>query len=136
MTAKLETRPKLTLDEVLTSFKTEFHSLANRFALYEGNKAWAESSDEQYVTHPGVYVWWHPDHGVLRVGVSAINSRKRALEHVGDDNTGGNMKALGAESKTRVLLFNAKERRDSHWAFALEKFFEKSLYPEHKPRRS
>lgn len=127
-------RKKLSLDEIWSSFTFEFGLLENKFALFKGDIIWARESKEEFVANPGVYVWWNPLHGVVRVGVSNQNSRKRALQHI-SDNTGEIMKSLGSDSKTILLLFNIKDRKDSHWVFALEKFFEKTLEPEIKPKR-
>ena len=130
-------RTKLTLEEVWSRFHQEFKLLVSKFELYHGDVRWAEKaeiSEQKFVANPGVYVWWHPKHGVLRVGVSMENSRKRALQHIAHD-TGGKMKGLGSDPETKLLLFNIKDGKDSHWVIALEKYFEKSLEPEIKPKR-
>jgi hypothetical protein len=127
-------RTKLTLDEVRSCFSREFGPLENKFAFYNGDTSWARESKEEFVANPGVYVWWHPQRGVLRVGVSMQNSRKRALRHITDD-TGEIMKALSTNPETKLLLFNIKDGKDSHWVLALEKYFEKSLEPELEPKR-
>ena len=127
-------RAKLTLEEVQSCFSREFGPLKSKFAYYEGDISWARQSKEKFVANPGVYVWWHPEHGVVRVGLSMQNSRKRALQHIPDD-TGGIMKELGSDPKTKLLLFNIKDGKDSHWVTALEKHFEKSLDPALGPKR-
>ena len=78
-------RTKLTLDEVRSCFCREFGPLENKFAFYKGDTSWARESKDEFVANLGVYVWWHPQRGVLRVGVSMQNSRKRALQHTTDN---------------------------------------------------
>jgi len=128
-------RPMLTPEEIRDRFAQEFGFIGQKFAILEGDCTWARETKDTFVAHPGVYVWTHPRRGVVRVGISLQNSRKRALQHVGPDNTGGIMQALGNDSHTRLMLFNVKDPRDSHWACAVEKYFEAALSPEIRPQR-
>jgi hypothetical protein len=127
-------RAKLTLDDVRSCFSREFGRLENMFVVYHGDVSWAKKSEQEFLANPGVYVWWHPEHGVLRVGISVRNARNRALRHIQAD-TGGKMKRLGSDPRTTLLLFNIRNQKDDFWLFALEKYFEKSLSPEIKPDR-
>ena len=76
-----------TIDEVKQLFEEEFFNVREKFCVFTISVLKARESSEEYIWHPGVYVWWHPD-GVLKVGRHFTNSRKRALEHI-EDNTGG-----------------------------------------------
>jgi len=106
------------INDIRKYFTEQFGVLAEKFEIYEFDVAETKTSNEIYVSNPGVYVYWNPKHGVVRVGVSMKNSRKRALTHL-DKNTGGIMRALGDDSSTKILLFNIREKNDSHWVIAL-----------------
>jgi|GEM_PF-4695515 len=71
-------RTKYSIAEVRSAFTTAFDAHKDKFSLPEGDVDWAKTTKQDY--GPGVYVWWHPDHGALKVGVSAVNARNRALE--------------------------------------------------------
>ena len=81
-----------------------------------------------------MYVWYHPEKEVLKVGRHLQNSRKRALEHI-QANTGGVMNDYGEDSSTILLLFNVKSTDDIHWVAALEIYFENNIHPEVKAAR-
>ncbi|MHB8406472.1 MAG: hypothetical protein ACYDCJ_13755 [Gammaproteobacteria bacterium] len=115
-------------DTVRSLFEREFGQLAEKFTIFGVSVDQAKESRESELCHPGVYVWWHPDRGVIKVGRHLTNSRKRALEHL-RDNTGGIMAALEGDKATRLLLFNVKNPADHHWVAALEIFFESKLHP-------
>ncbi|WP_157509051.1 hypothetical protein [Ferrimonas futtsuensis] len=115
-------------------FEREFQPIVDKFKYFEFSVEQAKSSSEDCVWHPGVYVWVSNCDGVLRVGRSLTNSRKRALEHI-RDNTGGVMAEYGADAETRLCLFNVREPIDYHWVAALEIFLEKSLEPKLKAGR-
>ncbi len=120
--------------EVVNLFEKEFSPHRNKFKIYDLSLAEAEILQEPYILKPGVYVFWHPTRGVIKVGRHFTNSRKRALEHL-RDNTGGVMTALKGDGETRLLLFNVKEPEDKHWVAALEIYFEEHLLPEIESRR-
>ena len=120
--------------EIHALFSKEFSALKNLFITFDYSIPDAKSSDEPFVANPGVYVFWHPKRGVIKVGRHLINSRKRALEHIRDD-TGGLMKKLSADNSLRLLLFNVKDEQSKHWVAALEIFFEKRLKPEIRSKR-
>ncbi|MGH8397696.1 MAG: hypothetical protein ACRETA_05570 [Gammaproteobacteria bacterium] len=122
-------------DQIQALFKAEFASLALRFAVYDLPLGMADSATEDYISMPGVYVFWHSKRGVIKVGRSLTNSRKRALEHI-LANTGGSMSALKGDVEARLLLFNLRNTEDSYWAAALEIFFEDKLKPEIRSRRT
>jgi hypothetical protein len=114
--------------EIVKAFYQEFGIIKDVFEILELSVIEAPNSNAEYVWHPGVYVWWHPEHGVIRVGRSLDNSRKRAMEHI-RDNTGGIMAELGADERTTVLLFNVIDRQKYYWVAALEIYLERVLSP-------
>jgi len=120
--------------EVKDLFGKEFSAHRNKFEIYDFPLAEAENSEEQHIWKPGVYVFWHPIRGVIKVGRHLTNSMKRAFEHI-RDNTGEVMTALKGDEGTRLLLFNVKESKDKHWVAALEVYFEERLSPEIKSGR-
>ena len=117
--------------EIIKLFEQEFGPLADKFTRIDIMLKKAAKSEEKDVWHPGVYVFWHPEHKVVRVGRSLDNTRKRALQHV-EGNTHNekiSIRALHEDERTRLLLFNVKDPADAHWAAALEIFFENKLNP-------
>ncbi len=106
----------------------------NKFEIYDLSLAETENSQEQHIWKPGVYVFWHPVRGVIKVGRHFTNARKRAFEHL-RDNTGGVMTTLKNDEGMRLLLFNVKKSEDKHWVAALEVYFEEQLSPEVKSGR-
>ncbi len=120
--------------QIVELFNNEFSSLKDEFCLFNLSVKEASESKLDYIWHPGVYIWWHPDKGVVRVGRHLINSRKRALEHI-SYNTGGIIKELSEDNKTRVFLFNIKNIEKIHWVAALEIYFELKLEPSVKAGR-
>lgn len=120
--------------EIKSIFEKEFETLQSKFEIYCMPLKDAASSKELHIWKPGVYVFWHPTRGVIKVGRHFTNSRKRAFEHI-KDNTGGVMADLKIDEGTRLLLFNVKESKDKHWVAALEVYFEEQLSPEVKSRR-
>lgn len=120
--------------EIKNLFEAEFEPVRSKFEIYNLPLAEAEHSNELHIWKPGVYIFWHPIRGVIKVGRSLDNSRKRAFEHL-RDNTGGKMDILKNDKEARLLLFNMKDTNDKHWAAALEVFFEERLSPEIKSER-
>lgn len=119
--------PKST-EEVKQVFDGEFSVIRKLFCVIELSVREAKDSKEGCIWHPGVYVWHHPDKGVLKVGRHFTNARKRALEHI-RDNTGGVMGKYGNDQKTQLILFNVKDPANYHWVAAVEVFLEKELNP-------
>lgn len=76
-----------------------------------------------------VYIFFGIRRGVIRVGRSFDNSRKRALQHL-RENTGGVMAELENDHNSRLILFNVKSSDDYFWVAALEVLLEKKLNPE------
>jgi hypothetical protein len=113
-----------TTEDVKRAFSEEFSAVLDKFCVLELPVDDVKKSTEECVYHPGVYVWLHPDRGVLKVGRHFTNSRKRALEHI-RDNTGGVMRAYGEKSETKLLLFNVRDPDAYHWVAAVEVFLER-----------
>ncbi len=124
----------ITISEIERIFVNEFAYFADKFAIFQLSVQDARKSQAKYVWHPGVYVWWNTNEGVIKVGRHLTNSRKRALEHI-RDNTGEIMKDLADDDQTKLLLFNVKKPSDRHWVAALEVFFEIELSPRIKSER-
>jgi len=114
-------------------FDREFAPIKDRFRYICLTVEEAPDSNTEFVWHPGVYVWFHPDKGVIRVGRSLTNSRKRALEHI-VANTGGVVADISKDKDTRILLFNVIDPSNIHWITALEVYFERQLAPAVKAR--
>ena len=111
--------------------------MAEYFETFELGVEEAINSKNFNEARPGVYVYWHPEHGVLKTGKSQKNSRKRALEHI-RDNTSHNdiqMAQLGRDGKTKLILFNVKYKNKLHWVLALEAFMEWNAIPKIKSAR-
>ena len=118
-------------EHVIERFRAEFGDLANLFAVFVLSYAEAARTSDPLVARPGVYV--HCDqNGVVKVGRSFSNARKRALEHVRDD-TGGRMASLGSEASDCLVLFTVAQ--ELHWVAALEVYFERTLNPSVRSRR-
>lgn len=119
--------PKST-EEVKQVFDGKFSIIRKLFCVIELSVQGAKHSKEGCICHPGVYVWYHLDRGVLRVGRHFTNARKRALEHI-QDNTGSIMGKYGNDPKTQLILFNVKDPANYYWVAAVEVFLEKELEP-------
>ena len=76
-------------DSVIERFRDEFGDLANTFHVVTLSYSDAAETTDPLVARPGVYVHFGLE-GVVKVGRSFSNARKRALEHVRDD-TGSRM---------------------------------------------
>ena len=83
-------------------------------------------------TRPGVYVFWTPLKGVIKVGRSFDNSRKRALSHI---NTTPGMQRIEDDSTAELHLFNPTNGKDFHLVAGLEVLFEIELEPKVRSRR-
>ena len=128
---------KLSLLEVKEQFSKEFFALESKFTISELSIDDALDNGELEVNKPGIYVYWHPDHGVIKVGKSQSNSKKRALEHIRDNtrNSDINMNELPIEKEAVLLLFNIKDICDLHWLLSLEAFMEWNTSPAIKAGR-
>lgn len=116
-------------EDVINVFKSEFNPILEKFIVIDISVSKASDSIADHVWNPGVYVFWHSQRGVIRVGRSFDNSRKRALQHL-SANTGGVMVNLASDSEARLILFNVKKPDDYFWVAALEVYLEKKLKPE------
>lgn len=118
-------------EHVIERFRAEFGDLAHLFAVFVLSYAEAARTPDPLVARPGVYV--HCDHsGIVKVGRSFSNARKRALEHVRDD-TGGRMGSFGSAASDRLVLFTVAQ--ELHWVAAFEVYFEQTLNPSVRSRR-
>ena len=117
------------LEDVINSFRLEFKPILGKLVIIDIPVSEASKSTAEHVWNPGVYVFWHPKRGVIRVGRSFDNSRKRALEHL-PANTGGTMSDLASNSEARLTLFNVIKRDDYFWVAAVEVYLENQLKPE------
>ena len=115
--------------DVIDIFKLEFNPILEKFIVIDISVLEAPESKAEYVWKPGVYVFWHPQRGVIRVGRSFDNARKRALQHL-PANTGGAMSNLASDAEARLILFNVVDPDDYFWVAALEVYLEKKLKPE------
>ena len=114
--------------DIIAAFESEFSPLLGKFEIYSLEVKEARNSKAKHVWKPGCYVFWNEELGVLRVGRSFSNSRKRALEHI-RDNTGGIMHGIESDNNARLILFNLKRKEDVHWVAAVEVFLESILKP-------
>ncbi len=115
-------------EDVINIFKSEFNPILEKFIVIDVSVSEASDSTAEHIWKPGVYVFWHPQMGVIRVGRSFDNSRKRALQHI-PSNTGGVMASLASDFDARLILFNVKKAEDYFWVAALEVYLEKKLKP-------
>jgi hypothetical protein len=123
------------IHKIKQRFEEEFGALKDLFKCFEIGIDEVKYLDAPCIWHPGVYIWWHPDFGVVKVGRHLTNARKRALEHA-RDNTGGIMASLGADHRTKILLFNVIDPKKCHWVAALEIYLESILDPPIRSKRS
>lgn len=116
----------LSLEDVTLLFQREFSSLLDRFNVYELLLDEAQINGTPEVNSPGVYLFWHPDYGVIKVGKSQSNAKKRSLEHLRDNTSNDKleMASLQGDPKAKLLLFNIASQSDLHWVLSLEAFLE------------
>jgi len=127
----------ISLSEVKNKFSNEFSSLESKFNVIELPINNALNNGAEEVNRPGIYVFWHPENGVIKVGKSQSNSKKRALEHIRDNthNSDINMNTLPNKKETILLLFNIINNNDLHWLLSLEAFMELKTSPAIKAGR-
>lgn len=118
-------------EHIIERFRTEFGGLADLFTVFVLSYAEAACASDPPVARPGVYVHFDQS-GVVKVGRSFSNARKRALDHIRDD-TGGRMASLGSDASDRLVLLTVAE--ELHWVAALEVYFERTLNPSVRSRR-
>ncbi|RJX17072.1 MAG: hypothetical protein C4575_14150 [Desulforudis sp.] len=124
----------MTINELKDLFEQEFKIIRDIFAVLIVPAPDAAKSNEKYIWHPGVYVWWHPEYGVVKVGRHFTNSRKRALEHI-RDNTDNKLRDIGQDTSAKLILINVKDLKDYHWVAAVEIFLEDNTDPKIKSKR-
>lgn len=119
------------ISEIKGIFSKEFLAIENKFNVIELNINDALHNGNNEVNMPGIYIYWHPTYGVIKVGKSQSNSKKRALEHIRDNthNADINMNTLPNEKETILLLFNIINNKDLHWLLSLEAFMEWNISP-------
>jgi len=121
----------MTLADVKDRFKNEYRSLLDRFNIIELKIDDAMNNSSNEVNRPGIYVFWSPEHGVIKVGKSQSNSKKRSLQHIQDNTNKGdiNMNALPENKDVVLMLFNIINDKDMHWLLSLEAFMEWNTNP-------
>lgn len=120
-----------TPSEILNQFESEFGEITSQFDVHQLSVSEAMNNGDTAINQPGVYVYWHPAHGVIKVGKSQGNSKKRALEHI-QANTKNNkfsMESLSSSEDAKLILFNIPNNSRLHWILSLEAFFEWNLSP-------
>jgi len=117
------------LTDIRRAFEREFQPNVEKFDYFVlASDDW-RNHDLIRAARPGVYVWWDGAHNrVMKVGMSSINARARALQHL-LHNTGDKMAALADQPHTRMILFTLEES-DKHLAADLEIYLERVLEPE------
>lgn len=119
---------KLSKEDVIAIFESEFSSIMGKFAVYDITLEQVADFWAPYLYKPGVYVFWSETDGVIKVGRHLTNSIKRAQEHIRDD-TNKIMKQLDGDPNIHLLLFNVKIFENRHWVAAVEIFLELNLKP-------
>lgn len=127
----MNNRKLLTQEEVISLFEDEYGFVEGKFKIHNlPLMKYYENSDIS-VNSPGVYVHWRSDLGVIKVGKSQANSKKRALEHIRDNtkNDAFEMKQLEYDEAARLILFNIIDNNDIHWLLSLEAFMDWNSSP-------
>lgn len=125
------------ISDVVDLFKNEFGQLANKFNIIHLSIPEAMSNGESDANSPGVYVFWHNEHGVVKVGKSQDNSKKRSLQHIADNTRNDfiSMETFKYDDNVRLLLLNINSSDDLHWVLSLEAFMEWNSSPAIKSAR-
>ena len=119
------------IQNIKEMFRNEFSPIDEKFTVKELEINDAMNNGEDAVNKPGIYVFWSPEHGVIKVGKSQSNSKKRALEHI-RDNTHNNtihMNTLPDNKDAKLVLFNITNNDDLHWLLSLEAYMELNAKP-------
>ena len=117
--------------EIREKFNNEFLEISKKFNIIELKIKDALENGKSDVNQPGVYIYWHPDHGAIKVGKSQSNSKKRALEHISDntENVKISISKISEDQQTMLLLFNIIDSKDLHWILSLEAFMDWNIKP-------
>lgn len=129
----------LSIANVKSLFEREFSSLSDKFNIFELSINEANKNGSEEINSSGFYIFWHPAHGVIKVGKSQYNSKKRSLEHIRDNtlNKTIEMASLKEDQKTKLLLLNiVNPDNNLHWILSLEAFMAWSVKPEIKAGRT
>lgn len=122
------------LTRIRRAFNREFWLHAGKFEEYVLAEDQWRDRDLHGAIRPGVYIWIDVGRdAIIKVGLSAVNPRARALQHIRDD-TAGEMSALADNPDARMVLYTLAEE-DKHWAAALEIYLERELQPEIQAKR-
>lgn len=120
-------------------FIKEFKIIEHKFSIIDLKIEEIESSDKNFIWHPGVYVFWC-ENRIIKVGRHLTNSRKRALEHIKQNtrNDDFEMKSLLSqkEQDRELILINCVDLGDYHWVASVEIYLEKMLNPIIKSKRT
>lgn len=115
--------------KIQSAFENEFSPVAGKFETLTLSMPDWRNHELLTAARPGVYVWFNSaEDKVVKVGLSVVNARARALQHLRDD-TGGQMAAMADNPDSQLVLYTLDEK-DKHWAAALEIYFENVLEPE------
>jgi len=127
----------LTIDDVKEVFANEFYLIQDKFRVLDIPVSEAKGNKDQKINSPGVYVHWHPQFGVVRVGKSQTNSKSRSFDHFRDGTKSDecDMSQLGVDPNSHLILFNIRSEDDSHWILSVENYLEKQLQPAIPPGR-
>jgi hypothetical protein len=123
---------------VYDKFYQEFGFLNNRINIILLSIDEAKESQESEIAMPGVYVFWRGNE-IIKVGRHLLNSRKRALEHLGENTSyDQDQKALFQEcfDQGGIVLINCKNAQDYHWTAAIEMYLERELQPRIMSKRT
>lgn len=130
----------LAIDQVTSTFNSEFSIISSKFKIIDLDMAGAKINRGGDLAKPGVCVFWDPSHGVIKVGRSLENSHKKSFEHFRENTTGGSppfeMNTLPDNPKAHLLLINVFNPKDYHWTAAVEIFLEDKLDPYMKTGRT
>jgi len=126
------------VETVTRNFLAEFYCIKEKFKIFNLSIKEAYESKEEYIYHPGVYVFWHGDR-IIKVGRHLTNSRKRALEHIRDNTKvdGFQMNSFTPSNEEGgLVLINCINPNDFHWVAAIEIFLERALEPMIRSQRT
>lgn len=127
----------LNLETTIGLFESEYSAVRSKFNLImlSIDDAFKDSTISTGST--GVYVFWKPNIGVIKVGKSQTNSKKRALEHLtaNTKNELIEMESLKHDKEAKLLLININLANNLHWLLSLEAFMEWNTYPAIKAKR-
>lgn len=127
----MNNRQILSLEAVNSLFESEYGFLKDKFIIHDISLQDAKANQEISVNSPGIYVHWRKDLGVIKVGKSQSNSKKRALEHIKDNTKSSEfeMRSLNDDENARLILFNILNKANTHWLLSLEAFLDWNSEP-------